>query len=383
MEPYENQEPAKQNYFAFLWKNINTGQKFGIGALLLLLILFPIAVITVLLPTNPFSKAQFVPATGPNGAVSVLYFSKDATTTYTDNHTVSPGQTFPIGVILDSQTNTVTAAKIKIQYPTNVLDVAAVNLGTYLPTLLEDPVIDEAGGFVSFTIGSTANEPKLGVGTLATITFNATNLTPSAPITFTGESEVAAIEEDGNVLNFSRPIGIIVADAPTVTPTPTTAPNSADLQIKLNLDTVTAKANDLPLSVELIQVNCDPCTGTTRDIVATNDNTGTYTALFTGVPLNPGGNEFKVYIKPEGFLKRLLQTATLVSGTNIITGDPANPVVFTPGDINGNGEVDIFDFTTVVEDYDLPNSPADFNRSGLVDIFDFTSVVENFGKTGD
>ena len=380
MEPEINQEPTgKQNYFAFLWKNLTNSQRFGIGALLLLLLLFPVAIIVTLLPTNPFSKAQFAPATGPNGATSVLYFSKDATTTYADTHTVAVNQTFPIGVVIDTQLNTVSAAKIKIQYPTNVLDVAAVNIGSYLPTILEDPVIDEAGGFVTFTIGSTADTPQQGVGVLATITFNSTALTSSAPVTFTGETEVAAIEEDGNILNFSRPIQIVVANAPTVTPTPTSAPNSADLDIKLKLDTVNDLANDLPIQITLDEQNCTTnCLTVDTTVSASNDNTGEYTASLTGLIVGTG-KTVTGSLKPEGFLAKALGILNLVPGTNGTTVS----VNLIPGDINGNGEVDIFDFTTVVEDYGLANSPADFNRNGTVDIYDFTSVVEAFGQTGD
>lgn len=52
------------------------------------------------------------------------------------------------------------------------------------------------------------------------------------------------------------------------------------------------------------------------------------------------------------------------------------------GDTNGDGIVDIYDYSKVVEDYGTTEkgSPADFDQDGDVDIFDFNKVIENFGK---
>jgi hypothetical protein len=53
-----------------------------------------------------------------------------------------------------------------------------------------------------------------------------------------------------------------------------------------------------------------------------------------------------------------------------------------PGDANGDGRVDIFDYNLVVSNFGLTDYgpvPGDVNRDGRVDIFDYNLVVSNFG----
>lgn len=374
MEPLEDNKPAKQNYFVFLWKHLTAGQRWGISALLLLLLVFPIAIIAVLMPTNPFSKAGGPPPPSiPVGATSVLTFFPSPDDPPLE---VYPNQQFTVELLLDSQLNVVSAAKIRLQYPTSIgINLESVELSDSLPTILEEPVINSSDGLVSFTIGSTAEDPVQGLFTLAILHFkaNSSNTETEGPLNYTGDSEIAAIGENGNVLNFSRTLSIKKIAAP---------PNTANLDIKFKLDTVTGKANDLPLSATLNMQNCNPCVQIPANVIATNDDTGTYIASIEDISLG-SNNEYKVSIKPEGFLNKAVGIITLLPGYNLITGDPNNPIALTPGDLNNNGEVDIYDFTTVIEDYGSTNSPADFNRNGEVDIYDFTAVVEFYGSTGD
>lgn len=375
MEPLEDNKPAKQNYFVFLWKHLSAGQKWGISALLLLLLVFPIAIIAALMPTNPFSKAGGPPPPSiPVGATSVLTFFPSPDDPPLE---VYPNQQFTVELLLDSQLNVISAAKIRLQYPASIgINLESVELSDSLPTILEEPVINSNNGLVSFTIGSTAEDPVQGLFTLAILHFkaNSSNTETEGPLNYTGESEIAAIGEDGNVLNFSRTLTIKKIAAP---------PDNADLAIKFKLETVSAKANDLPLTATLEMQNCNPCVTIPKDVIATNDDTGTYTATISGISLG-NNNEYKVFVKPEGFLKKALGVITLIPGYNLITGDPnGSGLSLTPGDLNNNGEVDIYDFTTVIEDYGSTNSPADFNKNGIVDIYDFTSVVEFYGSTGD
>ena len=60
------------------------------------------------------------------------------------------------------------------------------------------------------------------------------------------------------------------------------------------------------------------------------------------------------------------------------TGSPS-PL---PGDINGNGKVDIFDYNLLITDFGKTTpSPADVDKNGKVDIFDYNILVGNFGKS--
>jgi hypothetical protein len=53
-----------------------------------------------------------------------------------------------------------------------------------------------------------------------------------------------------------------------------------------------------------------------------------------------------------------------------------------PGDANGDGKVDIFDYSLVVTNFGKrgANIPGDVDHDGDVDIFDYSLVVTNFGK---
>ncbi len=62
------------------------------------------------------------------------------------------------------------------------------------------------------------------------------------------------------------------------------------------------------------------------------------------------------------------------------------PIDGTPpakaGDVDGDGDVDIFDYNSIVTDFGKVggNLQADLNKNGSVDIFDYNLVVSNFGK---
>lgn len=55
-----------------------------------------------------------------------------------------------------------------------------------------------------------------------------------------------------------------------------------------------------------------------------------------------------------------------------------------PGDLNGDGKVDIFDYNLLVANFGKTGtpgfSPADIDKNGKVDIFDYNELVANFGK---
>jgi hypothetical protein len=69
------------------------------------------------------------------------------------------------------------------------------------------------------------------------------------------------------------------------------------------------------------------------------------------------------------------------------TSAPTNTPVPTPitvllGDINGDKNVNILDFTLLSNSFGTSNTSADLNKDGVVNILDFTLLSNNFGKSG-
>lgn len=94
---------------------------------------------------------------------------------------------------------------------------------------------------------------------------------------------------------------------------------------------------------------------------------------------------------PGNCMLHLYNTSLIDSTLTPIThmtadGSVTEPI---PGDINGDGIVDIFDLVIVAAQFGRPIDPplpiedprADINNDGLVDVFDLVIVAAYFGKT--
>jgi hypothetical protein len=58
------------------------------------------------------------------------------------------------------------------------------------------------------------------------------------------------------------------------------------------------------------------------------------------------------------------------------------PVPAIPGDVNGDGSVNILDYTLLSNAFGTSNPDADFNSDGIVNILDFQILSNNFGRVG-
>src|SRR3990167_3477630 len=55
---------------------------------------------------------------------------------------------------------------------------------------------------------------------------------------------------------------------------------------------------------------------------------------------------------------------------------------FLPGDLDKDGDVDIFDYNLLITNFGATgDNPADIDGDGDVDIFDYNILISNFGKT--
>lgn len=77
---------------------------------------------------------------------------------------------------------------------------------------------------------------------------------------------------------------------------------------------------------------------------------------------------------------KLLATASVYA----IAQGATPPPTTKPGDINGDGKVDITDYNILKGDFGKTGAsgftPSDINRDGKVDIFDYNIVITNAGK---
>jgi len=126
----------------------------------------------------------------------------------------------------------VTAAVIEVQFDTNIIQITSISKGTGLTDVLVPGAV--SGNLARITLGSGPTTPFNGTGKVATLTFNAGSQGGQTDITFTPNTQVAAIGQPGDVLGTTSPGRVIIGftstptsaptNAPTKTPTPTTNP---------------------------------------------------------------------------------------------------------------------------------------------------------------
>ncbi|MBP9747042.1 MAG: DUF1565 domain-containing protein [Saprospiraceae bacterium] len=85
-----------------------------------------------------------------------------------------------------------------------------------------------------------------------------------------------------------------------------------------------------------------------------------------------------------------LESAGTTTCSQSVTNEPASssppstshsPATSLPGDIDGNGKVDIFDYNLLLTDFGKTGTLAtDIDKNGKVDIFDYNTVLTHFGS---
>lgn len=175
-----------------------------------------IALLAVAIPATVYLTKQRQEVRQQAAPATVLTFSPSAITK-------RPGETFAVDVMVDTGSNTISAAKILVDFDTTKLDATAIVPSDFLPVILSSG--RTTNSTASITLGSSPTEPKKGTGRLAEITFKAKGPTGSTQITFDNATEVAGISEQTNVLSGKGAAQVTITtsltQAPHVTPTPT------------------------------------------------------------------------------------------------------------------------------------------------------------------
>jgi hypothetical protein len=68
----------------------------------------------------------------------------------------------------------------------------------------------------------------------------------------------------------------------------------------------------------------------------------------------------------------------VTNGYGQVTSEPVLVQVLCPADVNGDEQVDFFDYLDFVAAFDVEDPAADFNRDGIVDFFDYLDFASHF-----
>mgnify|MGYP000918237734 CR=1 FL=1 len=226
-----------------------------------------------------------------------------------------------------------------------------------------------AGATVEILANGVAVGSAVATGTTTTVVTNGTSLINNGSRNFTSRQTQPSLPASAQssalpvLIDFTAPIGGEITFDRLVGPHQVKVVFSEDVAGSLT-------GSDLALT------NTAP--GGSNGTPAVSYNAGTNTATFT-FPIPAGG------LLADGnysaFISRF--NVTDVAGNNPATS--MNGLFrFLRGDANGDGDVDLDDFTTLAANFG--QSPrnfaqADFNYSNNVDLDDFTALASNFGVT--
>jgi hypothetical protein len=125
--------------------------------------------------------------------------------------TVKPGDEFSLDILIDTGSNSVTAAKLQIAYDPEQLEEITLINGQFFPNILTAET--KSTGIASITIGAESNtNPAKGSGIAATITFVVKNTASGIThITFSNDTFIGSLQEGSqNVLVNKSPATITI-----------------------------------------------------------------------------------------------------------------------------------------------------------------------------
>jgi len=163
-----------------------------------------------------------------------------------------------------------------------------------------------------------------------------------------------------------------------VPPRPTPTPSGTSLLFDLKFQGINQKKEDKEVSVTLKQGGATAASFDSVS-VASFEN-GLYSGLLTD--LDPG--TYDILVKGPVHLQQKFANIELVEGLN---EESWSETPLLAGDVQPDNKVNTFDFAILASHFgaNMPpgGSPADFDLDGDVDIFDFVLISENYYKVGE
>lgn len=244
-------------------------------------------------------------------------------------------------VFVDTRGQSMTAAQVELQWDTNFLDVTEITNANYLPVTLIPGAI--SGNKATITLGAQVTtsgaQPKNGTGVLANIKFRTKSVSGTTQISFTSNTQIAAVGSSVNVLGTMEALSVNVVGATPTPGGPTPTPGVAT-----PTPTPTRSPSPTP----------------TRSPSPTPGQV-TATPVATASP-TPKGQTPGPTVAP---------TATS-TGT------------LRPADVNADGLINIIDIGIIIDNYGrttgLTTPRADVNGDGIVNIIDIGIAIDNYGN---
>lgn len=274
------------------------------------------------------------------------------------NITAELGSEFGVDINIDSKTASVSAAQLKINFDSQSLEAKNIEIKDFLPVQLAPPQI--ATGSVSLTQAVNPQSSKFGVGTIARITFRALKVATESAILFDPvQTFVAIIDRNDNSLGVLSNASVTVSCPLPQTPLINSLQN---LQPGIQL----ISWSNVPGAIKYL-VKIDDL----KDALNCAAGSSDLCQETAGNSLNfdfKKGHQYQIKVSPQNSCGNISEAVATV----LFTFD---------GDIDKDGDVDIFDYNRLVTDFGTANPRSDINGNGTVDIFDYNTLVRDFGKS--
>lgn len=293
-----------------------------------------------------------------------------------DRESVAANETVTVDVQVDTSEN-ITGSEFVFEHDSEVFAVESVEYGSFLKRDGEEttsigPIVDEESGSVELGEARQSFDGVSGEGTLARVTLRASDDIDEPVSTDLAVVDTTLTDEDNESVS-------VRTDSATVDVTDTPA-----LDVNATVLTETVYAN----STVDVRVN------TSAPVSETQLSNATISANASIVEREVVGNDSAIYTLEfdestwqggsDGSYDRTNITVTVgTESGGSSTGDAAT-TVREPGDVTGDGRVDLFDLRFLALAYDSTRgdaeyaSNADLNNDGEVGIADLTVLGQNW-----
>ncbi len=289
--------------------------------------------------------------------------------------TVAPNATFPLQLVVSSGSHPVTTIQLSLTYDPKAIEITGHTLPAGWIEII--PKIDNVNGKMTITLFNVSAPTGNFVALNLTVHAKPT-ATGTTAITFTAGENIVLISTDQTIGSGNNHVGSTTGSQITIQgPIPTKTPTPVQTRTPTPIRTSTPVQTRTPTPIRTSTPTPTRTPTPIRTNTPTPIRTSTPTATRTPTPIRtPTPTPIR------GPTSIPTQTPTPIL-TNTSTPTPRPTPTLKPGDLTGDGTVDIYDYNIMLEDFGKTGSPgwipADINKDGTVDIYDYNILIGNFG----